>query len=80
MSFDVGEFHVEFVLFENQNIPSPSSALEEDMEFHEFDSFNNWWQVDPFLFECVISKGLGPDYARLEFKAPAPPSIVHASY
>ena len=48
--FDIGENHVEFVLFENQNIPSPSSALEEDVDFPEISSFNDWWHVNPFAF------------------------------
>ena len=76
LSFDVGESHGESVLFENQNIPSPSSALEEDMDFHQISSFDIWWRVDPFVFECVTSAGLRLDYARVEFNAPVPPSIV----
>ena len=39
LAFDVGENHVEFVFFENHNIPSPSSGLEEDVDFHEISSF-----------------------------------------
>ena len=35
LTFSVGECYVEFVLFGNQNIPSSSSALEEDMDFYK---------------------------------------------
>ena len=72
----VGECHVEFTLFENQNILSSSSTLEEDMDFPEIGPFNNWWDVDPFMFECVTFVGLGLDYVRVEFNAPTTPSIV----
>jgi len=41
LTFDVGHCHIEFVLFENQNIPSPSFTLEEDMDFHEIGSFDD---------------------------------------
>jgi len=41
LTFDVGECHVEFVLFENQNIASPSSDSEEHLDFHEVCSFDD---------------------------------------
>ena len=50
--------HVEFVLFENQNIPSPSSALEEDVDFHEISSFDDWWHIDPFALNVLQLKAL----------------------
>ena len=70
-----GECHVEFALFENQNFPSLSSATEEDLDFHEISSFDDWWHADPFVLECVTSEGLSLDYVRVEFNVPAP-SIV----
>ena len=42
LTFDVGECHVEFALFENHNIPSPLSASEGDIDFHEIGSFGFW--------------------------------------
>ena len=72
LTFDV---NVEFVLFKNHNIPSPS-ALDEDMDFHDIGSFDDWWHIDPFVFNCVTTEGLGLDYATVEFNMPAPPSIV----
>jgi len=63
-------------LFENQNIPSPSYVLEEDSDFHEIGSFDDWLHADPFVFECVMSEGLGIDYARAEFNVRAPPSVI----
>ena len=76
MTFDVGESYVEFVFFENQNIPSSSSPLEEDVNFHDIGSFDDWWHVDPFAFECVTSKGLCLHYARVEFSTPMPPCMI----
>ena len=32
--------------------------------------------MDPFVFEYVMSEGLGLDFARVEFNKHAPPSIV----
>jgi len=69
----LGESYVEFVLFENRNIPFPLSPLAEDVHFHEIRSLDNWWHVDPIAFECVTSKGLGLDCARVEFNVPMPP-------
>ena len=76
LTFDLGESHVEIVLFENHNIPSPSSALAEDVDFHEIRSFDDWWHVGPFAFECVASEGLDLHYVRVEFNAPMSPRIV----
>ena len=42
LTFDVGVNQVEFVLFENQNIPSPLFALEEVVDFYEIGSFADW--------------------------------------
>ena len=46
------------------------------MDFHEICSFEDWWHVDPFMFECVTSKGLDLYHARVEFNPPMPPSVV----
>jgi len=75
LTFDVGECHVEFALFENKNIPSFIS-FRGRYGFHENCLFDDWWHVDPFVFECVTSKGFGLDYARVEFNVPAPPGII----
>ena len=48
------------------------------MDFHEIDSFDNWWHVDPFVFECVTSEGLIVNYARVKFNAPTPHSVIKA--
>jgi len=72
----VGESHVELALFENQNLPSPSTTFKEDSNFHEISSFGDFWHVDPFVFEYVASEGLGLDYARVKFSAPMPPSVT----
>ena len=74
MTCDVGENHIEFILFENQNIPSPSSALEEDVDFNEIGSFDGWWDDYAFAFEYVICLVL--DYARVEFSASMPRSMI----
>ena len=75
LTFAVGGNHVEFVLFENQNIPAPLSALE-DVDFHEISWFGDCWGDDPFAFEYVTSEGLGLDYARMEFSALMPSSMI----
>ena len=73
----MGESHVELALFENQNLPSPSTTFKEDSNFHEISSFGDFWHVDPFVFEYAISEGLGLDFARIEFNVSMPPSILN---
>jgi len=46
------------------------------MDYHEIGSFDDWLYVDPFVFECVMSEGLGLDCARVEFNALTPSSII----
>jgi len=57
-------------------LPSPSSDFEEDSDFHEIGSFDDWSHVDSFVFECVTSECLGLYYARVEFNVVAPSSIT----
>ena len=57
-------------------ISSPLSAFREDLDFHEIGSFDDWWHVDPFMFEYVMTEGLGLDYARVEFNAHVSSSVT----
>ena len=76
LTFDVEKCHVEFTLFEDRNPFLSSFAFEEVMVSDEIEMHDVLCHTDPLMFDCVSTKGPDLDYAKVEFIAPMPPSVI----
>ena len=72
----MGTCHVDFNFFEDQIVSLASFVSDEVPISDEIEMGDVWCCADPPMLDWVSTIGPNLDYAKVEFTAPTPPSVI----